>query len=178
MYVYTTILHRVQRVKQHTSSTSVLRVRYNYITSCAKCKTAYIVHVCFTYEYTTMLPRVQHVKQHTSSTSVLCMSIQLYYLVNKVCNNTHRLHLFYACVYNHVAAFTTCKTTYIVYICFMYEIQLYYLVYNVWSNTDRVPLFYICVYDYITLCTTCKTTHIVYICFIYEIQLDYLVYNG
>ena len=169
MYVYTTILHRVQRVKQHTSSTSVLRVRYNYITSCAKCKTAYIVHVCFMYEYTTMLPRVQHVKQHTSSTSVLCMSIQLYYLVNKVCNNTHRLHLSYACLYNHVAAFTTCKTTYIVYICYMYEIQLqcilpgvqhveqhtpstsvvcmsiqlYYLVYNVLKNTYCLRLFYI-----------------------------------
>jgi hypothetical protein len=46
MYVYTTILHRVQRVKQHTSSTSVLRVRYNYITSCAKCKTADVDDVC------------------------------------------------------------------------------------------------------------------------------------
>ena len=83
------------------------------------------------------------------------MCIQLYYLVYNVQNNTHRVHLFYVLAYNYIISCTTCKTTHIVYVCFMYEhttilpcvqrvqqhksstsvlcisIQLYYLVYNV-----------------------------------------------
>ena len=124
----------------------------NYITSCTTCKTTQIVYICYMYVYTTILPRIQREKQHTSSTSILCMSIQQYYLVKNVYNNTHRLHLFYVCVYNYITSCTTCTTTHIVYICFMYKhttilhrvqqrtsstsvlcmcIQLYYLVYNV-----------------------------------------------
>ena len=187
MYVYTTILPRVQRVQQHTSSTSVSCMKYDYIASRTTCKTTYIVYFCFIYEYTTILPREQRAKQHTSSTSIFCMSLQLYYLVYKVCNNTHRLRLFYVCVYNYITSCTTCKTTHIVYVCFMYEhttklpreqrvkhtsstsvlcksIQLYYLVYN---NTHRLHLLYVFVSNYIASCTTCRTTHIVYICYIY-----------
>jgi len=59
------------------------------------------------------------------------MSIQLYYLVYNVQTNTHRLRLFYVCVYNYITSCTTRKTTDIVYICFMCEIQLYYIVCNV-----------------------------------------------
>ena len=70
------------------------------------------------YVYTTILPGVQRVEQHTSSTSVLFMCIQLYCLVY---NNTPRLHLFYLCVYSYITLCTTCKTTHIVYISFMYE---------------------------------------------------------
>ena len=49
MYVYTTILPRVQRVKQQTSSTSVSCVRYNYIASRATCKATHIVYIYFMY---------------------------------------------------------------------------------------------------------------------------------
>ena len=69
-------------------------------------------------------------------------------------NNTHRLCLFYVGAYNYIISCTACKTTHIVYICYMYEhtsiyprvqrvqqhtsslsvlcmsIQLYYLVYS------------------------------------------------
>ena len=130
MYEHTTILPRVQRVKQHTSSTSVICMIYHYITLCTTCRTRHIVYICFMYEHTTILPRVQRVQQHTSSTFVLCISIQLYYLVNNVWSNTDRLPLFYICEYDYITLCTTCRTTHIVYICFIYEIQLDYLVYN------------------------------------------------
>ena len=87
---------------------------YNYI---ASCKATHIVYLCSMYVYTTILLRV---KQHTSSTYVLCMCMQPYYLIYNVQNNTHRLNLFYVCVYNYIASCTTCKTTHIVYICSMY----------------------------------------------------------
>ena len=126
-----------------------------YTTSCTTCKTTHIVYICFMYVHTTIVPRVQPVKQNTSFTSVLCMCIQPYYLVYNVENNTHRLHLFYLWAYNYITSCTTCKSTPIVYICFIYEhttilpceqrvqqhtsstsflcisIQLYYFVYNV-----------------------------------------------
>ena len=132
---------RVPRVQQHASSTSVLYMckqlycfvynvlsntprlhlfyvwAYTCITSCTTYKTPPIVYIYFIYEHTTILPREQRKQQPRSSTSVLCMSIQLYYLVY---NNTHYIHLFYACVYNYITWCTTCTTTHIVYICFIY----------------------------------------------------------
>ena len=117
------------------------------------------------------------------------MSIQLYYLVNNVYNNTHCLRLFYVCVYNYIASCTTCTTTHLVYVCFIHEhitifpreqrvqqhtlstsvlcmrIHLYYLVYN---NTRRLRLFYVWAYNYFVSCTARRTTHIVYICYMYE----------
>jgi hypothetical protein len=112
----------VYNVQNNTHRLHLLYVwAYNYIASCSTCTTTHIVSVCFMYEHTTILSRVQRVKQHTSSTSVICMSIHLYILVYNVCNNTHRLSLFYVWAYNYIISCTACKTTRIVYICYMYE---------------------------------------------------------
>ena len=145
----------MEEIKSHSFIHSFIICVYNYITSCTTCKTTHIVYIYFMYQHTTILSRVQRVKQHISSTSVLCMSIQLYYPVYNVYNNTNRLRLFYVLAYNYITSCTTCRTTQIVYVCFMYwyttilprvqrvkqhrsstsvlciSIQLYYLVYNV-----------------------------------------------
>ena len=149
------LYYLVYNVQNNTDRLHLLYVCvYNYITSSTTWKTTHIFYVYFMYEHTTILPREQRVQQHTSSTSFLCMCIQLYYLVYNVQNNTHRLHLFYLWTCNYITSCTTCKTTHIVYVGFIYEhttklpreqrvkhtlstsvlcmcIQLYYLVCNV-----------------------------------------------